>query len=146
MITGVPAEIPDTTPEDASTVAIAVLLLVHVPPEMACARVLDAPTHAFVVPVMVASAALTVTCVTEMQPAPDRINDMLAVPVATPVTIPVADPTVALVVVLLAQVPPPEVLMMVVVPPAQMLLLPEFAGSAAFTVTVMYLAHPVANV
>ncbi len=81
-----------------------------------------------------------------MQPAPDLINEMFAVPAAMPVTIPVADPTVALVVALLAQVPLPVVLMMVVVPPAQMLLLPEFAGSAALTVTVMYLAHPVANV
>ncbi len=61
MITGVPAEIPDTTPDDASTVAIAALLLLHVPPVIVCPSVLDAPTQAFVVPVMAASAALTVT-------------------------------------------------------------------------------------
>jgi len=61
VMTGVPAEIPDTMPDDASTVAIVVLLLVHVPPEMACANVLDAPTQAFVIPVIPASAALTVT-------------------------------------------------------------------------------------
>jgi len=81
-----------------------------------------------------------------MQPAPDLINDTLAVPAATPVTMPDADPTVAFVVALLAHVPPPEVLARVVMPPAHIELLPVFAGSAAFTVTVAYLAHPVANV
>jgi len=135
-----------TTPDDASTVAIAVLLLVHVPPEILCARVLDAPTQAFVVPVIAASAALTVTCVTETQPAPDLTYDILAVPAATPVTMPDADPTVALVVALLVHVPPLVVFERAVVPPAHMVLLPEFAGNAAFTVTVVERAHPVDKV
>lgn len=137
---------PVTTPDDASTVAIAVLLLVHTPPDILWARVLDAPTQALVVPVMAVSAALTVTCVTEMQPAPDLTYDILAVPVAIPVTMPDADPTVALVVALLVHVPPLVVFERAVVPPAHIVLLPEFAGSAAFTVTVAYLAQPVDKV
>jgi hypothetical protein len=69
VIVGVPAATPVITPVDEPTVANAVLLLVHTPPDTACEKVVVEPTHTFVPPVIAASAVLTVTCVMLRQPA-----------------------------------------------------------------------------
>jgi len=52
----VPAETPVTTP-DASTVAFAVLLLLHVPPATLLAKVVVLPEHTLAVPVIEAGVA-----------------------------------------------------------------------------------------
>ena len=57
----VPADMPDTAPEGEPTVAIAVLLLLHVPPVVASPSVVVAPAQTLVVPVIAAGAGLTVT-------------------------------------------------------------------------------------
>jgi hypothetical protein len=65
VIVVVPPEIPLTTPEEEPTVPTAVVLLLHVPPEVASAKVVVAPTHTDVVPVIdagVVHPAGTSTC------------------------------------------------------------------------------------
>jgi hypothetical protein len=59
----VPGLTPVTTPVDASTVALAVLLLLHVPPLAAMDSDLVAPGHTFIVPVMPGRVELTVITV-----------------------------------------------------------------------------------
>jgi hypothetical protein len=50
-----PAATPVTTPVAAFTVALAVLLLLHVPPGVASAKVMEEPGHTEVGPVMEAT-------------------------------------------------------------------------------------------
>ena len=66
---------------------------------------------------------------------------MVAVPMATPVTIPDEVPTVAIVVPPLLQVPPPIELCSAVVPPGQTLGVPVI-GATGLTVIVAVTAHP----
>ena len=66
---------------------------------------------------------------------------MVAVPAATPVTIPDV-PIVATPVLLLAHVPPLVVEDRVVVDPAHTEVVPVIAAGSAFTVTVAVLLHP----
>lgn len=67
---------------------------------------------------------------------------MTVVPLAMPVSTPVVLLMVAFAVFELDHVPPAEVLVSVVVAAGQTLALPVIVGSAAFTVTVVVLAHP----
>jgi hypothetical protein len=60
----VPAATPATNPVEELIVALAVLLLVHVPPLIAWPRAVVPPGHTFNVPVIEASVALTVISVT----------------------------------------------------------------------------------
>ncbi len=55
-----PVVTPDTTPPVDVTVATAVLLLLHVPPEVASLNVTVDPTHTFALPVIAAGNGLTV--------------------------------------------------------------------------------------
>jgi hypothetical protein len=57
----VPAVTPDTMPDDEPTVAIAVALLVQVPPVVASPSVVVKPLHTLVAPVIDAGSGLTVT-------------------------------------------------------------------------------------
>ncbi len=52
MIVTVPEATPVTTPVDEPTVAIAVLLLLHVPPDVALLSVVVLPWQTLAVPVM----------------------------------------------------------------------------------------------
>jgi hypothetical protein len=52
---------PETIPVDAPTLATDVLLLDHVPPEVAFERVVEADTHSEDAPVMPDGKGLTVT-------------------------------------------------------------------------------------
>lgn len=63
VIVTVPADTPTTAPLDASTVAMPVLLLLHVPLVVAWLSTDVSPTHAFSVPVIAPVAPLTVTVV-----------------------------------------------------------------------------------
>ena len=70
-MTDVPVEIPFTTPEERSTEATPVALLVHVPPEVVFPRVAEAPTHMAVGPVIagtVGSAFTESACSAEVVP------------------------------------------------------------------------------
>ena len=63
-----PEVTPVTMPDVAPMVATPVLLLVHVPPEVASVNVVVKPTHTFVVPPIAAGFGLTVKLVTAIQP------------------------------------------------------------------------------
>jgi hypothetical protein len=67
-------------------------------------------------------------------------------PYATPVTVPVAEPTVATPVLLLNHVPPDVVLASVDVDPSHALNVPVIAAGLAFTVIVSFREQPVASV
>lgn len=63
-----PVATPVTTPVVAFTVAIEILLLLHVPPETALPRVLVPLTGMDVMPVIVEGAGVTETALTAVQP------------------------------------------------------------------------------
>jgi hypothetical protein len=91
----VPADTPLTVPVDGSTVALAVLLLLHVPPVIVLFKSLVAPTHALAVPVIEDGVVFTVTTLVTAVPQP-VVYCMVAFPALTPVTTPVVETTVAL--------------------------------------------------
>ena len=99
-----PTETPVTTPE-ALTVAIAVVPLLHVPPGVDSPNGAVLPTHTLtaVNGVMAAGAAATVTGALTMQLPMEY--DIVAVPAASPVTVPLT--TVATPGALLVHIPPP---------------------------------------
>jgi hypothetical protein len=103
MVSG-PCETPVTKPVTEPTVANAVLLLLHRPPPETSLKALTRPTQTLVIPVIAAGDGLTVTAITELQPA-GNVYNMVAEPEPTPVTRPVL-PTVATALLLLLQTPP----------------------------------------
>jgi hypothetical protein len=64
----VPEVTPVTSPVPEFTVATAVLLLLHVPPDVACDKVDDEPIQVFVVPVIADGAPLTVATAVTLHP------------------------------------------------------------------------------
>jgi hypothetical protein len=101
-----PAATPVTTPA-LVTVAIAVLLLTHVPPVVG-ESVVVVPTHIVVAPVMLTvglAIMVTADVAFDTQPVVVLVNVKVAEPAATPVTTP-ALVTVATAVLLLTHVPP----------------------------------------
>ena len=64
----VPAETPETTPVPDATAAIAVLLLLHVPPPVASVNVVVDATHRADVPPIAAGSAFTVIVFAAIQP------------------------------------------------------------------------------
>jgi hypothetical protein len=71
-MTEVPVAIPKTTPLAEPIVATDVLLLLQVPPVTASLRVVVAPAHKEVVPVMAVGTGLTVIVVVTAQPLDKR--------------------------------------------------------------------------
>ena len=71
VMVAVPAKTPVTTPVAPSTVATPALLLVQLPPGVAFAKAVVAPTHNEAVPVIAAGDAMTVTTPGVEQPAPE---------------------------------------------------------------------------
>lgn len=63
-----PAVTPVMMPEDEPARPIAVLLLVHEPPAVASASVIDAPAHTLLGPVIGAVVAVMVSVVYTLQP------------------------------------------------------------------------------
>jgi hypothetical protein len=84
----------------------------------------------------------TVTIFVTTQP-PAVVYDITAKPVFTPVTIPLAEPTVAMIRLLLAQIPPGVALLSVTDEPIQSVLEPVIPGGGAFTVTCRVTVQPV---
>ena len=70
---------------------------------------------------------------------------MVAVPTETPDTIPVDEPTLAMVLSLLVHIPPEVALFSVVEEPIHTIDEPVMAVGTAFTVTVAIAAQPVGN-
>ena len=151
VIVVLPAATPVTTPVDASTVAVAVLLELQTPPAVALVSVVVEPTHTPVVPLIAATTGnpLIVTAVvTELvQPfAFVYVYVIVALPAVTPVTAPVIELTVATDVLLDVQTPPDVVFVKIVLDPIHALVVPPIAASVgnAFTFTVAWAfeVHP----
>lgn len=136
---------PFTSPLTIPTVAIDELPLVHVPVVLASVRFVVSPTHTCSVPVMTGGAGVTVTIVVAVQPVP-AVNVIVAVPPATPVTIPEPVPTVAMVVFAVFHVPGDEASLRVMLDNGQTNDVPEMAGGNGFTVTMAIVVQPVPNV
>ena len=138
-----PDATPVTTPVLEFTVAVAVLLELHTPPDVVLASVVVLPTHTDVVPVIAATTgnALIVTvAVTELvQPfAFVYVYVIVLVPADTPVTTPVIEFTVATAALLLVHTPPAVVLVNAVVEPIHAFGVPPIAANTGkpFTFTV----------
>jgi hypothetical protein len=144
VIVAVPALTPVTTPDAVPTIATPVLLLLHVPPVEASARVVVLPTHVVSVPVT-GSIAFTVTTTLVLQP-PAIEYVIPAVPPDTPATRPEAEPTVATPVLLLLHVPPLIPSARAKPLPAHIGALPVMAGKPDSTVTVVVTKQPEAAV
>jgi hypothetical protein len=101
----VPGATPKTTPLDEPTVAMVASLLLQVPAPVASVSVVVLFTQRLSVPPGAAGNALTVICSLLVQPV-GAVYVMNGLPAAWPVTTPVAEPTVASVLLELLHVPP----------------------------------------
>jgi hypothetical protein len=128
---------------DAFTVAIAVLLLLHVPPEMVLLKVVDIAMHTLLAPEIADGAGVIVTWRVVWQPVAS-VYVILVLPAATPVTMPVA-PTVAIDVLWLLHVPPPVPVNVVVVP-THVVATPPMAAGSGLTVRIPVRRQPVLSV
>lgn len=138
--TTLPGATPVTRPA-LLTVAIAGLLLTHVPPVLGVTLAVE-PSQTSVAPPRVGKAVTVTVPVVAEQPVVPLVNVKVTVPADTPVTTP-ALVTVALLVLLLVHVPP-EVGDKVVVSPTQIVVLPVMLTvGTAYTVKLIVLVHPV---
>ena len=136
VIVAFPAATPVIVPSAAPAVAIAVLLLVHVPPLVASDRVIVDPAQTGVEPVIAGGNGLMVTCVVILQPVAS-VYVIVANPAVTPVTTPVLV-MVATDVLPLAHVPPPASDKVVVVP-GHAIAVPDIAAGNGLIVSVAVL-------
>ena len=130
---------PETRPLVEPMVATDVLELLQKPPVVASASAVVKPTHAEGVPV-IADIGLTVTIIVAEQPP--FAYEIVAVPPATPVTVP-SVPTVAMPALLLPHTPPPAASVNAKVDPAHTGALPVIGVGNAVTVTVAVAVQPV---
>ncbi len=129
----VPAVIPVTSPL-AEPIAAFVLLTLQEPPATGWVTVPLNPTQRDEIPPMPAGNGLTVTTAVVKQPAPSEYV-IVAMPAATPVTIPVPEPTPAIPGTPESQVPPGVASVSKVVEPKHTLRLPLIAPGEDVTVT-----------
>jgi hypothetical protein len=144
LIITTPEDMPVTTPEVESIVAIVVSLLLHEPPGSGSVNDAVAPTHNWLGPDMGPGNAFTVTT-TGAEGQPVSTEKVIAeVPGNMPVTTPDVLPTVATDVLLLFQVPVPAISDNAVVCPWQMLSgLPVGADGGLTTLMAVVAEHPV---
>ena len=129
-----PAVTPVTTLVELLIVATALLLLVQVPPAVTSPSVVVKPIHTLAVPVMAPGIGFTVMVFVILQPVGNKyVITGVEVP-ATPVTIPVAEPIVASVVIELLHVPPDVASLKVVVAAIQTVFGPEIADGTGLIV------------
>jgi hypothetical protein len=119
-------------PVDGTTVAMAVLALVHVPPVVAQVSVDAPPTQTEVKPLIDAGEVFTVKLVVAGE-QPDAVYEIVHEPAATPVTKPVDGLTEATPAADVDQVPPESELASVVVAPAQIAVLPVIGPGEGVT-------------
>ncbi len=110
------------------------LLLLHVPPDVALFNVVFKPMQTAAVPVIEAGSAFTVIPFTAKHPV-DNVYVIVALPAATPETLPDV-PTEATEELLLLHVPPEVALVNAVAEPTQTEVAPLTAAGFALTVTV----------
>ena len=125
-----PGSTPVTIPLLLPTVAVDPDVL-QVPPPGQLSVVLN-PTHTVPLPVIAEAPGVTVTTIVVVQPP--AVYEIVAVPVAIPLTTPV-EPTVAIPVAPELHVPPVVVLNSGVVWPTHTDVVPLIAGGAGFTLT-----------
>lgn len=125
--------------------AIAVLLLVHVPPDVALVSVAVCPVQITEAPAIALIAAFMLTVAVLLQPVPIAYV-MVEVPVAIPVTTPVVLPIVATDVVADVHVPPEVAEASVVVLPTQVVVLPVMATGRFITENDLLVLQPPGNV
>lgn len=125
--------------------AIAVLLLVHVPPDVALVSVAVCPVQITEAPAIALIAAFMLTVAVLLQPVPIAYV-MVEVPVAIPVTTPVVLPIVATDVVADVHVPPEVAEASVVVLPTQVVVLPVMAAGRFITENDLLVLQPPGNV
>jgi hypothetical protein len=140
----VPIVRPVTTPLMLPMVATVGLLLVHIPPPTLLPNVVVVPAQALLVPVMAPGASSVVNTVVVRQPVPS-VYDIVAVPVATVVTMPDVEPIVATPVLSLVHIPPPVALVRVVLPEHNDVV-PPIAAGFANTDMVRVARQPLLNV
>jgi hypothetical protein len=126
-------------PDDEPTLAMLVLLLLHVPPP-AAVSVVEKPAQTVAAPVN-AGRGLTVSTRMVLHPV-DSVYVMLAVPALTPNTCPEVETTVATEVAPELQVPPPASLS-VVDDPIHTPVAPEIVAGKGFTVSTVDVRQPV---
>jgi hypothetical protein len=116
--------------------AVEVLLLLHVPPLVASASVVDAPEHITDAPVIATGFGLMVICCVTTQPV-GSVYLIVGVPAAFAVTSPVEEPIEAIALLLLVHVPPAGVEFNVPVLPTQYANVPVIAVGGLLTVTAV---------
>jgi hypothetical protein len=141
VIVALPATPPVTTPLDVPTVATDVLFVLHVPPAVASLSVIFEPEHTDEAPDMVPGAPITVIVVVTALPQPVEY-EITALPAITPVTMPVPEPTVAVVVLLLLHVPLVVELLNVMIEVEHTIVAPDIVPGAARTVIVLVASVP----
>lgn len=132
----VPAPTPVTTPL-ASTLAMLLLLLDHVPPPVVLLNVVVLPGHTVLPPLIAAGLASIVATLVVRQP--DTVYVILAVPADTPLNTPAGDVTDATDVEPLDHVPPDGLLLSVLVVPAHSSSVPLIVLGTALIVIVFVL-------
>ena len=132
---------PPSRPDAEPMVPWPGLLLVHVPPGVASDNVVVCPTHTDVAPVIAAGDAFTVNDAVLVHPAV-VVYVIVTTPGATPVTVPLLLPTVAIVPSLVVHVPPGVASVSVRVEPTQTLKVPPIAAGSALTVTTVEALQP----
>ena len=137
----VPGDIPETRPVPDPTRATTVLLLVQVPPADALLKSVVLPKQIFVLPEIAEGNALTTTVVVAAQPVPIEYS-ITDVPVAKPLTKPVAEPTVATAVLLLLHTPPAVPSLKAVVRPTQNCVVPVISAGDPTTDKVADAVQP----
>lgn len=139
VIMALPAAMPVTVPV-ALTLAIAALLVVHVPPEVALLSVVVALWQTVCVPVIVPAlgTGTTVTSAVSLAVPQLLVTEyvIMAVPSVSPVTTPVVL-TLALAALLLLQVPPAAPSVKVVVDPIHTVWVPVMLPALGSGLTVM---------
>jgi len=145
VIIGIPAFNPVRTPVEGTIDASAGLLLVHVPPDGVELSVVVKPVHTVIVPVIADGLALTVITAEVVHPVGNAYT-IDGVPAEPPVTTPVSEPTAACAVLVLLQVPPDVAELTAMDEPTQTEPGPVIPLGNAFTVTVVIVLQPVANV
>jgi hypothetical protein len=104
VIIAVPADTPNTTPPVEPTDATSVLLLLHVPPDEVSLNVAVDPEQNPETPLIAPGAEWILTTVVSIQPDVE-VKVTVVDPCATPLTVPVAEPTVATLLPEMLQVP-----------------------------------------
>lgn len=140
VIVTAPADMPVTTPVVGCTVALPVLLLLHVPVGVASVRVVLKPVHTVLEPDIAPAEVRAVTVVVAL-PQPTLLYVMVAVPLVTPVTTP-AELMVATPVLLLLHEPPAVASAKVTVAPVHTLVVPVMAAGVVLTVIFCTAAEP----